>query len=172
MRIHPKRRRFLAAGPLAALAATVWVASAGSGVGSEPTSVSLSVSPGGAQCTYSETATPKLKCVNLRSLRIKSGTTITLVAKANAAMPQGWKLYIQKEGPFARRFPYPHKASYPAPHLCGPTKSATCTAKTTRKMSITRFDLFRAVVQKSDGTSLEVDLDIRWCDASTPGCVG
>jgi hypothetical protein len=174
MRIHENRRRPLIAGALAALAATLWVASAGSGVASEPTSVSLSISPGGAGCTYSETATPKVKCVHLGGVRIKSGTRITLVAKANAPMPAGWKLYIQKEGPFATNNDTKRagrKNSYPAPHVCGPTKAASCTAKTTRRVSMTSFELFRAVVQKTDGTSFEADLAVRWCDASTSGCI-
>jgi hypothetical protein len=109
-------------------------------------------------------------------LRIKSGTTITLLAKANAPMPAGWKLYIQKEGPFARnsdvRPQARRKDSYPAPHLCGPTKTASCSVKTTRKVSLTSFDLFRAVVQNTDSTSFEADIAIRWCDSSTAGCVG
>jgi hypothetical protein len=176
MPMHEAHRRLLVAGTLAGLAATLWAGAAGSGVRSAPTSISLSASPGGASCTYSETATPKLKCVNLRGLRIKSGTTITLVAKANAPMPAGWQLYIQKEGPFARnsdvRPQATRKDSYPAPHLCGPTKSASCTVDTTRKVSLTSFNLFRAVVQKDAGASLEADLAIRWCDSSTPGCVG
>ena len=139
-----------------------------------PTSVSLSVSPGGASCTYSETATPKVKCVNLKGERIRSGTRITLVAKANAPLPAGWQLYIQKEGPFARNNDTKaagHKDSYPAPHLCVSKTSASCTAKTTRKVSATSFDLFRAVVQKDDGTNFEVDIAIRWCDSATYGCV-
>ena len=175
MRTHDKLRRLLIVCALTGSTAMLAVASATSGVAKAPTAVSLSVSPGGASCTYSETATPKVKCVNLRGERIKSGTRITLIAKANAVMPAGWKLYIQKEGPFARnsdiRPSAGRKASYPAPHHCGPTKTATCTAKTTRKVSVTSFDLFRAVVQKDDGTSFEADLAIRWCDTSTPGCI-
>jgi hypothetical protein len=161
-------RLFIAA---ALVALTAPVASATSGVARAPTAVSLSVSPGGASCTYSETATPKLKCANLRGERIKSGTTITLVAKANAPLPAGWQLYLQKE-PLASNNSHPPSASsYPAPHLCGPTKSASCTATTRRKVSSTSFNLFRAVVQKDDGTSFEADIHIRWCDTSTPGCV-
>ena len=88
-------------------------------------------------------------------------------------MPAGWKLYIQKQrsagnNPNSRP---PRQNSYPAPHLCGPTTSASCTAKTTRKVSVTSFDLFRAVVQKDDGTSFEADIAIRWCDTSTTGCI-
>ena len=122
-------------------AVAVYAALALAGAAAVPTSVSLTISPGGASCTYTETATPKVKCVNLVGARIKSGTRITLVAKANAPMPAGWQLYIQKEGPFARNSDTNaagNKDSYPAPHLCGPTTSATCTAKTTRKVSVTR----------------------------------
>jgi len=158
---------------LALLAGTA-AAAAASGRASEPGSVSLTVSPGGAQCTYSNVTTPKLKCVHLTGARITSGTKITLVAKANAAMPAGLSLYVQKEGPFVDNRAA-HKAgrqdSYPAPHLCGPTRAASCTAATTRKVSVTNFDVFLAVVQKADGTSFEADLAIRWCDSSTRGCV-
>ncbi len=174
MNTHKNSGRLWICGGLAGLAALLAAASATSGVARAPTAVSLSVSPGGAACSYSKTATPQVKCVNLRGVRIKSGTKITLVAKANAPMPAGWKLYIQKEGPLATNNDTKRagrKDSYPAPHLCGPTKSASCTAKATRTVSLTSFDLFRAVVQKDDGTSFEADLAIRWCDKSTPGCV-
>ena len=163
-----------AALPVAAAAAATLAGLAFAGNAAGPTSVSLSISPGGASCTYSETATSKVKCVNLKAERIKSGTPITLVVRANAALPAGWRLYIQKEGPFARNSDMKDarkRDSYPAPHLCGPTKSSSCTAKTSRKVSVTSFDLFRAVVQRNDGTSFEVDVAIRWCDKSTPGCV-
>src|SRR2546425_2659644 len=84
-----------------ALSAAICASLALAGQQGAPASVSLSVSPGGASCTYSETTTPKRKCVHLVGERIKSGTKITLVAKANAPMPAGWKLYIQRHGPFA-----------------------------------------------------------------------
>jgi hypothetical protein len=174
MRKNAKHQRTAIVGALAASTALLAVAAATSGVARGPTAVSLSVSPGGASCAYSETATPKVTCANLRGVRIKSGTKITLVAKANAPMPADWKLYIQKEGPLATNNDTKRagrKGSYPAPHLCGPTKSASCTAEATRTVSLTSFDLFRAVVQKNDGTSFEADLAIRWCDKSTPGCV-
>jgi hypothetical protein len=176
MNTHKNHGRLWISGALAALAALLAAASATPGVVKAPTAVSLTISPGGATCSYNETATPKLKCLNLRGARIKSGTKITLVAKANSPMPASWKLYIQKEGPLpdnraAHAAASHHKDSYPAPHLCGPTKAASCTAKTTRNVSVTSFDLFRAVVQKDDGTSFEADLTIRWCDKSTPGCV-
>jgi hypothetical protein len=162
-----------AALPVAAAAAATLAGLAFAGNAAGPTSVSLSISPGGASCTYSETATSKVKCVNLKAGRIKSGTPITLVARANAALPAGWRLYIQKEGPFARNSDTKaarKRDSYPAPHLCGPTTASSCTARTTRKVSVTSFDLFRAVVQKNDGSSFEADIAIRWCDKSTPGC--
>jgi hypothetical protein len=136
-----------------------------------PTSVSLSVSPGGAKCIYTETGTPKIKCANLSAMRIKSRTKITLVARANAPMPAGWKLYIQKQRSPDNNHRPPRHDTYPAPHFCGPTASASCTATATRKVSVTSFDLFRAVVQKDDGTSFEADINIRWCDSSTTGCV-
>jgi hypothetical protein len=136
-----------------------------------PTSVSLAVSPGGASCTYTETGSPKLKCSNLKGERIQSGTKITLVAKTNAALPAVWQLYIQKEPLASNNAHPPSKPSYPAPHLCGPTKAPSCTVTTTRSVSATSFNLFRAVVQKDDGTSFEADIHIRWCDKSTPGCV-
>jgi hypothetical protein len=159
---------------ISAVVAAVAVGSTGlalAGGAGSPTSVSLSVSPGGAACTYSETATPKVTCTNLRGARIKSGTTITLVAKANAPLPAGWQLYIQKEPLASNNAHPPSKGSYPAPHLCGPTKAMSCTANTTRKVSSTSFNLFRAVVQTHDKTSFEADIHIRWCDAPTPGCV-
>jgi hypothetical protein len=162
-----------AALPVAAAAAATLAGLAFAGNAAGPTSVSLSISPGGASCTYGETATPKVKCVNLKAERIESGTPITLVARANAALPAGWRLYIQKEGPFARNSDTKaarQRDSYPAPHLCGTTASS-CTARTTRKVSGTSFDLFRAVVQKNDGSSFEADIAIRWCDKSTPRCV-
>jgi hypothetical protein len=162
-----------AALPVAAAAAATLAGLAFAGNAAGPTSVSLSISPGGASCTYGETATPKVKCVNLKAERIESGTPITLVARANAALPAGWRLYIQKEGPFARNSDTKaarRRDSYPAPHLCGTTASS-CTARTTRKVSGTSFDLFRAVVQKNDGSSFEADIAIRWCDKSTLGCV-
>jgi hypothetical protein len=104
-------------------------------------------------------------------MRIKSGTTITLVARANAPMPAGWKLYIQKQRSPDNNHRPPRQDTYPAPHFCGPTTSVSCAAKATRKVSVTSFDLFRAVVQKEDGTSFEADINIRWCDTSTSGCV-
>jgi hypothetical protein len=162
-----------AALPVAAAAAATLAGLAFAGNAAGPTSVSLSISPGGASCTYGETATPKVKCVNLKAERIESGTPITLVARANAALPAGWRLYIQKEGPFARNSDTKaarRRDSYPAPHLCGTTASS-CTARTTRKVSGASFDLFRAVVQKNDGSSFEADIAIRWCDKSTPRCV-
>ncbi len=164
-----------------ALSAAICASLALAGQQGAPTSVSLSVSPGGASCTYNEVTTPKLKCRNLRGERIKSGTTITLVAKANAPMPAGWKLYIQRQGPLAdnnaaHAVAIQRKGSYPTPHLCGPTRLATCTTKTTRKVASTSptdpVDLLRAVVQKNDGTSFEAYIAIRWCGTSTPGCVG
>jgi len=163
-----------AALPVAAAAAATLAGLAFAGNAAGPTSVSLSISPGGASCTYSETATPTVKCVNLKAERIKSGTPITLVARANAALPAGWRLYIQKEGPFARNSDTKaarKRDSYPAPHLCRPTTASSCTARTTRKVPVTSFDLFRAVVQKNDGSSFEADIAIRWCDKSTPRCV-
>lgn len=166
------KRFAVLAGTAAAAAIVAGLADAGSAVA--PTSVSLTIAPSGASCTYTEAATPKVRCANLKAERIKSGAPITLVAKANAALPAGWQLYIQKEGPFARNSDTKaagRQDSYPAPHLCGPTKSSSCTAKTSRKVSVTSFDLFRAVVQRNDGTSFEVDVAIRWCDKSTPGCV-
>jgi len=169
--IDRNRRRLWLSCSLACAGALLAVAPAVSGVARAPSAVTLSVTPGGASCTFSETATPKVKCINLLGERIKSGTTVTLVARANAVMPPGWKLYIQKEPLGSRREHPPNRASYPAPHLCGPTKSATCTVKTTRKVSVTSFTFFRAVVQKADGTSFEADIDIRWCDTTTPGCV-
>ena len=171
MRKNAKHQRTAIVGALAALTALLAAASATSGVARAPTAVSLSVSPGGGACTYSETATPKVKCANLRGVRIKSGTKITLVAKANAPMPAGWKLYIQKQRSPDNNHRPPRQDTYPAPHFCGPTTSASCAAKATRKVSVTSFDLFRAVVQRNDGTSFEVDVAIRWCDKSTPGCV-
>jgi hypothetical protein len=166
-------KRFAVLAVVAAAAAVVAGFAVAGGAGA-PTSVSLAVSPGHASCSYSESATPKVKCVNLSGVRIKSGTKITLVAKANRPLPAGWTLSIQREGPFATNNDTKRagrKDSYSAPHLCGPASSASCTAKTTRKVSSTSFDLFRAVVKKADGTSFEADLAIRWCDAATSGCV-
>ena len=76
MPIDVSYRRLLIASTLAGVTATLWVSVAGSGVAGEPTSVSLSLSPGGASCTYSETAKPKVTCANLVNQRIKSGTKV------------------------------------------------------------------------------------------------
>jgi hypothetical protein len=158
----------------AGIGALVVAASATSGVASKPTAVSLTVSPGGASCTYSEVTSPRVKCASLKNARINSGTKIKLVARVNGALPAGWKLYIQKEGPFATNSDTKaagRKNSYPAPHLCGPTRSSLCIATATRKVAVTSFDLFRAVVQKDVGASIEADVAIRWCDKATPGCI-
>jgi hypothetical protein len=152
----------------AALASTVALAHAGSAA--EPTAVSLTIAAGGASCTYRETSVPHVTCMQLRGMRIKSGETITLVAKANAPMPAGWQLYIQKQRSPSNNNRPPRQDTYPAPHLCGPTTSAACTAKATRTVTVTRFDIFRAVVQEDDGTSFEADINIRWCDKTTSGC--
>ena len=178
MPIDVNYRRLLIASTLAGVTATLWVSVAGSGVAGEPTSVSLSLSPGGASCTYSETAKPKVTCANLVNQRIKSGTKVTLVAKTNAALPAGWKLFIahQYVGPnrndFVHRGGAKPRTTFPLPYLCSTTSGATCTKIVSRRVIATTFDLYRAVVQKADGTNFEAQMYIRWCDTSTPGCVG
>jgi hypothetical protein len=153
----------------AAFASVAALAQAGSGAA--PTSVSLTVAPGGASCTYRVTAVPHVTCVKLSGMRIKSGETVTIVAKASGPMPAGWQLYIQRQRSPDNNDRPPRQDSYPAPHLCGPTTTAACAAKATRTVSVTSFDLFRAVVQRGDGTSFEADINIRWCDKATRGCV-
>ena len=142
-----------------------------------PTSVSVSLSPGGATCTYSETATPKVTCVKLVNQRIKSGTKVTIVAKANGALPAGWKLFIvhQYVGPdrndFIKKGGAKPLTTYPSP-ICSSSSAPTCSHRVSRTVLATTFDLYRAVVLKNDGTNFEAQMYIRWCDKSTPGCVG
>jgi hypothetical protein len=160
-----------------AAAATILAGLAVAGGAAGPTSVSISVSPGGATCAYSETATPKVTCAKLVNQRIKSGTGVTLVAKTNAALPAGWKLFIahQYVGPnrndFVKRGGAKARTAFPLPYLCTTTTAADCSKHVSRNVIATTFDLYRAVVQKPDGTNFEAQMYIRWCDKSTPGCV-
>jgi hypothetical protein len=154
------------------------VGAAASGGAGGPTAVTISLSPGGASCTYNDTATPKTRCANLKNQRIKSGTKVTLTAKANAPLPAGWKLFIFHQyvgvdrNAFVRTGGAAHRDSFPpGPHLCDTSGGTTCTAHVSRRVKVTAFDLYRAVVQKDDGTNFEAQMYIRWCDAATVGCV-
>ena len=177
MSMHRNRGRLWISVALAAIGALLAVASATSGVARAPSAVTLSVAPGGASCTSSETATPNVKCVNLKNQRIKSGTRVTLTAKTNAALPAGWKLFIyhQYVGPNRNDFVHAggaaHRDSFRPPYLCSTSSGTTCVKAVTRVVKVTAFDLYRAVVQKADGTNFEAQMYIRWCDAATVGCI-
>jgi hypothetical protein len=162
---------------VAAAAASISAGFALAGSAGAPTSVSLSVSPGGASCTFRENGRPKVTCANLKNERIKSGTRITLTAKANAPVPAGWKLFIYREyvGPDRNAFHAQGgdgpRTSFPGKPLCSTSSAPGCTKVLSRTVIATTFDLYRAVVQKADGTNFEAQMYIRWCDKSTPGCV-
>jgi hypothetical protein len=171
------RSRLWIAAVIAGLGSLLAVASASSGVAAEPTAVTISVAPGGASCTYNENATPKTKCTNLKNQRIKSGTRVTLTARANAALPAGWKLFIyhqyvgQNRNDFVHAGGAAHRDSFRPPFLCSTSTGTTCTKTVTHVVKVTAFDFYRAVVQKADGTNFEAQMYIRWCDAATVGCV-
>jgi len=160
-----------------AAAATILAGLALAGGTGGPTSVSISLTPGGASCAYSETATPKVTCAKLVNQRIKSGTGVTLVAKTNAALPAGWKLFIAHQyvganrNDFVKRGGAKARTAFPLPYLCSTTSAVSCTKQVSRQVVATTFDLYRAVVQKPDGTNFEAQMYIRWCDKTTQGCV-
>jgi hypothetical protein len=177
MLIHQDCGRLSIVAALAGLAGLLAVASASSGVAATPTAVTISLAPGGASCTYNENTTPKTKCANLKNQRIKSGTRVTLTAKTNAPLPSGWKLFIyhqyvgQNRNEFVHAGGAAHRDSFRPPYLCSASSGTTCTKTVTHVVKVTAFDLYRAVVQKADGTNFEAQMYIRWCDAATVGCI-
>jgi hypothetical protein len=177
MRIHKDHRRFSIVAALAGLAGLLAVASASSGVAAAPTAVTISLAPGGASCTYNENTTPKTKCAKLVNQRIKSGTRVTITAKANAPLPAGWKLLVYHQyvgtnrNEFVKAGGAAHRDSFRPPYACSTSKGTTCTKVYRHVVKVTAFDLFRAVVQKDDGTNFEAQMYIRWCDAATVGCI-
>ena len=169
--------RTLISGAAAGLAALLAAASAMSHTAKAPTAVTISLAPGGATCSYNESATPKTTCANLKNQRIRSGTKVTVTAKVNAALPAGWKLFIyhqyvgQNRNDFIRAGGAAHRASYRPPYLCSTSSGTTCSKVVTHIVKVTAFDLYRAVVQKDDGTNFEAQMYVRWCDTSTAGCI-
>jgi hypothetical protein len=177
MNTHKNQGRIWISGGIAVLAGLLAAASAMSHPAKAPTAVTISLAPGGATCTYNERATPKTSCAKLKNQRIKSGTRVTVTGKANAALPAGWKLFIyhqyvgQNRNDFIRAGGAAHRASFRPPYLCSTSSGTTCSKVVTHIVKVTAFDLYRAIVQKDDGTNFEAQMYVRWCDTSTVGCI-